>query len=307
MNKIIKIKTALNQKQVIFTTAAFTLIELLVVIAIVGILSGLIIVGMSNTTNSANDAKRKANIETIRKALLMYQANNGGTYPTGVAELAGCNIGAPVGSVPCSGFSSALAILLPNPPVDPVFKYYIYISDGTSFTISAALSSEKVYGYSSLTGFYSSIFTRSSYYGTRNKIRGNTGYFPVDDSANGALWGNVYNFTIDGWGAYAPIGPSSQNYGFQAGTYDVYVRIRTNGLGSATSLNLGNYNTTLTNNTPVITPTSITGLTSTYQIKYAGRFTLTAPLLSNAIDFYLSGTFNPTNFFVDYEEFRLVN
>ena len=60
---------------------AFTLIELLVVIAIIGILSGLIIVGMSNATNSANDAKRKANIETIRKALMMYQANNGGVYP----------------------------------------------------------------------------------------------------------------------------------------------------------------------------------------------------------------------------------
>ena len=67
---------------------AFTLIELLVVIAIVGILSGLIVMTASNATNAANDAKRKANLETIRKALLMYQAANGGIYPISTVQCA---------------------------------------------------------------------------------------------------------------------------------------------------------------------------------------------------------------------------
>jgi prepilin-type N-terminal cleavage/methylation domain-containing protein len=43
---------------------AFTLIELLVVIAIIGILSGLIVVSMNASVNSANDTKRKAGIDT---------------------------------------------------------------------------------------------------------------------------------------------------------------------------------------------------------------------------------------------------
>lgn len=50
---------------------AFTLVELLVVIAIVGILSGLIIVGMSNSVQSANIAKAQIFSSSIRDSLLM--------------------------------------------------------------------------------------------------------------------------------------------------------------------------------------------------------------------------------------------
>lgn len=60
MVNIKKIQKVLKQNKTLFSATAFTLIELLVVIAIIGILSGLIIVTMSGATNSANDAKRKA-------------------------------------------------------------------------------------------------------------------------------------------------------------------------------------------------------------------------------------------------------
>ena len=53
---------------------AFTLIELLVVIAIMGILSGFIFVSMSSAINSANDAKRKESVNSLRKAILAYGA-----------------------------------------------------------------------------------------------------------------------------------------------------------------------------------------------------------------------------------------
>lgn len=50
---------------------AFTLVELLVVIAIVGILSGLIIVGMNNSVQSASMAKAQVFSSSLRDSLLM--------------------------------------------------------------------------------------------------------------------------------------------------------------------------------------------------------------------------------------------
>jgi len=128
---------------------AFTLIELLVVIAIIGILSGLIVVSMNNSVNSANDTKRKAGIDTIRKALIIYGTLNGMTYPV---QATPCNVGQ--GGSCSTAFTTAIAELLPNPPVDPISGYYKYYSDGTTFNISATLSNTNVYNYSRLVGFY---------------------------------------------------------------------------------------------------------------------------------------------------------
>jgi len=129
---------------------AFTLIELLVVIAIIGILSGLIVVSTNGAINSANDAKRKANIDSIRKALTVYNTLNGMTYPTGTPELAGCTIGGT-----CTNLASKLSELLPNLPRDPISGYYTYTSDGTKYTISSILSNSSLYSYSSSFGFLS--------------------------------------------------------------------------------------------------------------------------------------------------------
>jgi prepilin-type N-terminal cleavage/methylation domain-containing protein len=50
--------------------SAFTLIELLVVIAIIGILSALIIVGMSSTTQKATIAKAQVFSNSLRNSLM---------------------------------------------------------------------------------------------------------------------------------------------------------------------------------------------------------------------------------------------
>jgi len=55
----------------------FTLIELIVVIAIIGILAALIIVRLSNNAANARDARRKADISSIKKALDMFVAKGG--------------------------------------------------------------------------------------------------------------------------------------------------------------------------------------------------------------------------------------
>ncbi|MFA5431891.1 MAG: type II secretion system protein [Candidatus Paceibacterota bacterium] len=140
---------------------AFTLIELLVIIAIIGILSGLIVVSMNGSINSANDAKRKAGVDVIRKALLIYGTLNGMTYPV---QATPCNIGQ--GGSCSTAFTNAIAELLPNPPTDPISgNYYTYVSSGTNFTVTSSLSNGSFYRYFSLTGFSTTtaqVFTSST-------------------------------------------------------------------------------------------------------------------------------------------------
>ncbi|MDD2496408.1 MAG: fibrinogen-like YCDxxxxGGGW domain-containing protein [Tissierellia bacterium] len=156
---------------------AFTLIELLVVIAIIGILSGLIIISMNGATNSANDAKRKTNIDAIRKALIIYGTLNGMNYPV---QNTLCNIGAPTGSNPCTNLATALAEYLPILPTDPISGYYTYISTGTDFSISAILSNGNYYSSSSTSGMTSAVGT--SCYSILNSGK---------STGNGFYWINV--------------------------------------------------------------------------------------------------------------------
>jgi len=120
---------------------AFTLIELLVVIAIIGILAGLIVVSLGGAQESANDAKRKADINQLAKAVMIYKTNNN-VLPTET-----CLIGSD-----CSDdnvFGSALLLR------DPNGSYYRYSStDGNHYTITATLSNTNDYFFDSSTGKY---------------------------------------------------------------------------------------------------------------------------------------------------------
>jgi prepilin-type N-terminal cleavage/methylation domain-containing protein len=275
---------------------AFTLIELLVVIAIIGILSGLIVVSMNGSINSANDAKRKANIDAIRKALIVYGTLNGGVYPTGIPEAAGCNISSNGATTNrCTNLAPALSELLPNLPNDPISgNYYTYISNGTIFTVSSVLSSEKTYGYSSSTGSYNSMFARVSAYTSIMPINYVT---TVADS--GSLFGLVANYT-SGWAGYTYL---SRSNGFNVGVYDVYIRVRNNGAGNNPNMFYGGVWATI----PYTTLTSWNvPITTSYQVIKTGRFTITEANLSNNIYTFFSSSGIDTNYYIDYIEFRPV-
>jgi prepilin-type N-terminal cleavage/methylation domain-containing protein len=123
-----------------FNKKAFTLIELLVVIAIVGILAGFAVVQMNGAISVANDTKKKTNLDSIKKALVMYGVENGETYPVE----SGCTVGS------CSTLDSALQPFLPT----NTGGSFVYQSDGSSFTLSSVLSSGYSYQYDSSTGTY---------------------------------------------------------------------------------------------------------------------------------------------------------
>lgn len=122
---------------------AFTLIEVLIVIAVIGIISGIVIVQMNGAINATKDATRKADLNTIKKALTIYQAQTGKPLPTEP----GCNIGS------CTNLDAALDGIIP----DSFSSTYTYSSDGTSYTVSSVLSSGYAYQYNSATGTYSTL------------------------------------------------------------------------------------------------------------------------------------------------------
>lgn len=61
----------------------FTLIELLVVATIIIVLSAIGLVSFTNAGKSARNSKRKADLETVRQALVLYKSDSG-EYPNGL-------------------------------------------------------------------------------------------------------------------------------------------------------------------------------------------------------------------------------
>lgn len=68
----------------------FTLIELMVVIAIIGFLSVIVLAALSETRESARDAKRLQDVDAVVNALELYATSNGGLYPAASAGAAPC-------------------------------------------------------------------------------------------------------------------------------------------------------------------------------------------------------------------------
>ena len=59
----------------------FTLIELMVVVAIIAILMSGGILAFTNAQQNARDARRRADLDAISKAMEQYYQNNNGQYP----------------------------------------------------------------------------------------------------------------------------------------------------------------------------------------------------------------------------------
>ena len=112
----------------------FTLIELLVVISIIGILSALILVNFNAARARARDARRKADLDTVKKAVLMYYNDHDYTYPPNV----------PFGGLFDSEDGAMIYIkVTPQDPSSPPATYtYTQEDGGLSFCLRASLENK---------------------------------------------------------------------------------------------------------------------------------------------------------------------
>jgi len=109
---------------------AFTLIELLIVIVILGVLAALITGNFFTSLKKGRDAKRKADLEQIQRALELYYEDKK-AYPLTTALIFGSALSDPV-----SG-----KVYMQKVPDDPISgKDYEYLStDGTDYKLFACL------------------------------------------------------------------------------------------------------------------------------------------------------------------------
>lgn len=109
------------------TLFGFTMIELLVVTTIIIILTSIGLVSYTSANRSARNGKRKADIEMVRQALVLYRTDNS-TYP------ATSNFTNMLTTI--ADYTSSTTV---TDPKNDVTYFYSYSSNGSTFTLSARL------------------------------------------------------------------------------------------------------------------------------------------------------------------------
>lgn len=115
------------------SSKAFTLIELLIVISIIGILVALSVFGLQGARESARDARRKSDLESIRSGIETYRSDCN-SYPLALPSSGSPLVGS--GSGNCLNTNTYMSAV----PSDPTAgRNYLYSSDGTVYSICASL------------------------------------------------------------------------------------------------------------------------------------------------------------------------
>lgn len=110
-----------------FKLFGFTMIELLVVTTIIIVITSIGLVSYTSANRSARNGKRKADLEMVRQALVLYRTDNG-TYPST------SNFADMLSTI--SDYTSANSV---TDPKNEGSYIYSYTSDGVVFTLTANL------------------------------------------------------------------------------------------------------------------------------------------------------------------------
>ena len=108
-------------------SAGFTMIEIMVVVAIIAVLTTIGIISYSSTQKKARDGKRKADLEQVRSALVLYRTDNG-VYTTTLTWTT---------MAPITSYISGSSISDPKPL--PHVQYTYTSATGATFSLCATL------------------------------------------------------------------------------------------------------------------------------------------------------------------------
>ncbi len=152
----------------------FTIVELLIVIVVIAVLASISIVAFNGVQQRSRDARRAQDMTLIKKALLLYQADNGGVQRT--TTYAG-NDGGGWDSSATAPWMSFLTAQYGGPaPVDPIN------APNTEGTGDPTLGGQSYYYYCYNAGSGPNPATanvRMGYWSEQTKTRVNV-YIPVD-------------------------------------------------------------------------------------------------------------------------------
>ncbi len=124
-------------------TRGFTLIELLVVIAIIGLLASIVTASLSSTQARARDARRMQDIDSIKKALVLYSADHAG-FPISLSTTTLTGVDA----VSAALVSSNSIPGVPLDPKDPTYTYtYSTNAAANTFILSFCLETSSINNY----------------------------------------------------------------------------------------------------------------------------------------------------------------
>jgi general secretion pathway protein G len=107
--------------------SGFTILEILVVVAIIAILTTLGMVSYTQVNKRARDGKRRADLEQVRSALVLYRVDNG-SYPSSITWST---------MSPIQSYISGTTVRDPQPSPYPQYEYTS--SSGISFSVCATL------------------------------------------------------------------------------------------------------------------------------------------------------------------------
>jgi general secretion pathway protein G len=105
----------------------FTMIELLVVTTIIIVITAIGLVSYTAANRNARNGKRKADLEMVRQALVLYRTDNG-SYPSGT-----------VFNTMMSTISDYTSATTVTDPKNEDIYVYSYSSDGITFTLTGYL------------------------------------------------------------------------------------------------------------------------------------------------------------------------
>lgn len=141
--------------------AGFTLIELLVVVGIIVVLATVGLVSYRSANQGARDSKRKADIEAVRQALVLYKQENT-LYPQPSETDQLLRFTSVVGTLVNNGFLSAPG------PSDPTRYAYTRKDSGQGFCVCATLEGTNNKGNATTSSGSCTITGSGNFYCAKN-------------------------------------------------------------------------------------------------------------------------------------------